>query len=76
MAITPQSENISQDSATKTVYKYYDKDSNPIFKAKEIFKNQAKIILHPYYANKRNDNISQGGIKTVELVGWQRLEDL
>jgi hypothetical protein len=76
MALIPQEENLINDLATKSVFYYCDLHLKPVFKAKEIFKKEGKIILYPYYVNKKTDVIRQGKIKTVEFVGWSQLEDL
>lgn len=76
MAINPQSENISLENDSVLEYSYYDKDSNPIFKAIKVFKVENKIIIYPYFVNRRTDAITQGKIKSVEFQGWSNLNDL
>ncbi len=74
--IEPQKENVFLDNPTKTVIKYYNAQGEPIFKAKEILKTQNKVIIYPYYVNRRNDNITKPKIKKIEFNGWNNLEDL
>jgi len=76
MTPNPQSENIKIDNSTKTVYFYYDKAGKPVFKAKEIFKKTARILIYPYSANPLNDEITRRRIKSLEFLGWASLESL
>lgn len=76
MPYTPNQENITSDNAIKTVYSYCDGTGVPVFIAREIYKKEAKIIIHPYYPNRNTGTISQSKIKTVEFNGWTRFEDL
>lgn len=76
MPINPQAENISLDNDSVLEYSYYDKDSKPIFKTIKVFKTENKIIIYPYFANKRTDVITQNKIKSVEFQGWDNLNDL
>jgi hypothetical protein len=76
MPYTPNEENVTSDNAIKIVYSYCDSNGMPIFVAREIYKKEAKIIIHPYYPNRNAGTISQSKIKTVEFQGWTRFEDL
>ncbi len=76
MALIPQTENLFSDTASKSVYKYYDKNKKDIFKTKEIFKSQKKIIFYLYFLDKRTDVITRPKIKEIEFNGWDKLENL
>ncbi|OJW81747.1 MAG: hypothetical protein BGO69_14670 [Bacteroidetes bacterium 46-16] len=76
MPYTPNDENITVDNAQKTVFHYCDDKSIPIFLARELFKKQAKLIIHPYYANRTTGAIRQPRVTTIEFLGWTRFEDL
>lgn len=76
MPINPQAENISIENDSILEYSYYDANSNPIFKTVKVFKTDNKIIIYPYFANKRTDVITQNKIKSIEFHGWNSLNDL
>lgn len=73
---TPFKENLTDDSDEKSVYEYCDSAALPIFKARERYKKENKIIVYPYYANRRTNAISQGKIKKIEFLGWEEFNDL
>lgn len=72
----PLKENITIDDAVKTVFEYCDSAGNPIFKAREKFKSEAKVVIYPYFANKRTNAITQGKVKKIEFLGWSEFEDI
>jgi hypothetical protein len=76
MKYLPQTENIVYDNKQKVVYYYCDKTGKPIFKAKEIYKNKAKIVVYPYYVDLGTDEIFQRKIRTLEFEGWSTLGNL
>jgi len=76
MELKPQQENVIEENNDKTTYYYVDKNLKPIFRAKEIFKNESKIIIYPYWAIKNTDRINRPKIKVIEFRGWNSLEDL
>ena len=41
-------ENQTSENDVKVIFHYCDKEGKPIFKTKEIFKKEKKIILYPY----------------------------
>jgi hypothetical protein len=73
---TPNEENITTDNANKTIFSYCDSDGNPIFKAKEIFKNENKFIYYPYSVNPTDGSVKSKKIKTIELKGWSNQSDI
>lgn len=68
--IQPLTENQFSDDQTKTVFYFYDKDGNPVHKAKEIYKNQDTIILYPYSLNRTTGQVTSKKIKEIEFRGW------
>jgi hypothetical protein len=73
---TPNQENLVEDLTSRSVYKYCNDEGNPIFKTKEIFKNELKFIFYPYSINSNDGRISQKKIKTIELIGWNELNKI
>src|SRR5690606_36674731 len=59
----------------KQVYHFCDDTGNPIFKTKEIFKNEHKIVFYPYSISNTN-GIKSKKIKTIELKGWPTTDDI
>ena len=39
--ILPNEENLHQDTEEKSVYYFFDKDSKPVYKSKEVYKKEA-----------------------------------
>lgn len=76
MTYTPQIENLTINEPNKLVYEYCDISGNPIFKSIEIDKTKDIIKLNLYRVNRKTDEITQGKIKTLELVGWSSLPEL
>lgn len=68
--IQPLAENQFSDDMTKTVFYFYDKDGNPVHKAKEIYKNLDTIILYPYSLNRNTGQVTSKKIKEIEFRGW------
>ncbi|MEZ4924820.1 MAG: DUF4263 domain-containing protein [Saprospiraceae bacterium] len=73
---TPSKENITVDDASKTVYEYCDNIGTPIFKARELFKGENRLVIYPYFANRRTNAISLGKIKKIEFIGWSKFDDI
>lgn len=69
-------ENLILDNDLKSVYKYCDEDGTPVFKSKEIFKNERKIIFYPYSVNSNDGSVSAKRIKSIELRGWDKISDI
>lgn len=76
MTFIPQKENITTNNSDKLIYEYCDISGKPIFKAVEIDKTIDKITLNLYRVNRKTDEITQGKIKQLELIGWEMLSDL
>lgn len=74
--IQPLTENHFSDDQTKTVYYFYDKDGNPVHKAKEIYKNQDTIILYPYSLNRTTGQVTSKKIKEIEFRGWTNINTI
>ncbi len=69
-------ENLILDNDLKSVYKYCDEEGTPVFKSKEIFKNEKKIIFYPYSVNSIDGRVSAKRIKSIELRGWDKSSDI
>lgn len=76
MSHTPNQENITADNSQKTIYSYCNGSGIPVFNAREIFKSQAKILIHPYFPNRTTGAIIQPKVKTIEFIGWTAFQDL
>lgn len=64
-------ENQTSENDIKIVFHYCDDEGKPIFKTKEIFKTQKKIILYPFgVTGDEVQMIVTKRIKTIELRGW------
>jgi len=74
--IQPLTENIYSDDQTKTVYYFYNKDSYPVHKAKEIYKNQELIVVFPYSLNRTTGQVTSKKIKEIEFRGWSNLSSV
>lgn len=76
MSIVPFSENLKPSRKKKVdTWFFYDESSKPIFKTKEIFKYSKRIVAHPYSAS-RIHGIKSKKVKTIEFIGWDRIEDI
>lgn len=67
---TPDSENKISETTDTITFSYCDHKGNPIFKTKEIFKNEKKVIFYPFSINNIDQSIRPKRIKRLELVGW------
>lgn len=74
--MTPNQENLTADSAVKTVYHYCDINGQPVHKAKEVFKQERRIILYPYSLNRLTGQVSPKKIKQLEFIGWTDVNKL
>lgn len=64
-------ENQTSENDVKITFHYCNNDGKPIFKTKEIFKTEKKIILFPYgITGDADEMIVTKRIKTIELRGW------
>jgi len=75
MNIIPNQENLFEDNSSKQVFYYFNDVSKPIFKTKEIFKTENKIILYPYSVS-TSEGIKSKKIKVIEFRGWATLGDI
>lgn len=73
---TPEKENLVYSSAEKDTYYYCDITGNPSHKSKVIFKDDDKIIFHPYSVSRIDGSIRPKKIKTIELVGWDDIHKI
>ena len=70
-------ENKTSENDNKMVFHYCDDEGKPIFKTKEIFKTEKKIILYPYGVTGDEDEmIVTKRIKTIELRGWSDIDSV
>ena len=72
----PNQENITTNSASSEAYFYCDNEGLPIFKTKEVFKDEAKIVLYPYSVSPTDGIIKSKRIQKIEFLGWNSLEDI
>jgi len=75
MHIIPNQENLVEDNSSKLVFYYCNDVGKPIFKTKEIFKTENKIILYPY-STSASEGIKPKKIKVIEFRGWATLGDI
>ena len=71
----PNQENLTSDTNVKQVYHYCDDQSNPVYKTKEVFKNDKKFIFYPYSVS-QSKGVSGKKIKSIEFRGWDSIDDL
>jgi hypothetical protein len=70
-------ENQTSENDVKVIFHYCDKEGKPIFKTKEIFKKEKKIILYPYgVTGDDSEMIVTKKIKTIELRGWNDINSI
>ena len=70
-------ENQTSENDVKITFHYCDGEGKPIFKTKEIFKTENKIILYPYgITGDEDDMVVTKRIKTIELRGWSDLASI
>lgn len=74
MSIIPNQENLTEDTTTKQVFHYCDDSGKSIFKTKEIFKSENKIIFYPYSIS--SDVAKSKKIKIIEFRGWANISDI
>jgi hypothetical protein len=74
MSIIPNQENLTEDTTTKQVFHYCDDNGKSIFKTKEIFKSENKIIFYPYSIS--SDVAKSKKIKIMEFRGWANISDI
>mgnify|MGYP003607024905 CR=1 FL=1 len=75
MIIIPNEENLIEDNSLKQVFYYCNDVNKPIFKTKEIFKTEKKIIFYPYSIS-LSEGIKSKKIKIIELRGWATIADI
>ena len=71
MPLEPNQENRTQKTAKKEVFHYFNSESKPVYKTKEI--EGDKITFHPYNVNRADDTAKPKRIKTVEFGGWKTI---
>lgn len=71
--IIPDQENLTQDTAEKLVYHLYDKGNKAVYKTREEFKGQKRILVYPFNFNRKNGQITAKKIKSIEFKGWDSL---
>lgn len=76
MPFQPYSENLTRETAIKQTFSFSDEEGNAVFKAKEIFKKEKRIIFFPFSINRKLNQINPKKIKSVEFVGWKKETDL
>lgn len=76
MPTFPNQENLSFENDSKKVYYYFDSDSKPIYKTKEIFKKEKLFIFYPFTLNRSLGQIKPKKIKTIEFRGWTNIQSL
>ena len=70
-------ENQTSENDVKVIFHYCDKEGKPIFKTKEIFKKEKKIILYPYsVTGDDSEMIVTKKIKRIELRGWNDINSI
>lgn len=74
--IIPNEENLHQDSEEKSVYYFFDKDSKPVYKSKEVYKKEAVIRLFPFNVLRKSGQLTPKKIKVIEFRGWNTLEEI
>lgn len=66
----PNEENLKQSTKNKDIYYYYDNGNKPVFKTKEIFKKEKRVIFYPYSINNIDQSIKPKRIQQLEFVDW------
>lgn len=74
--ITPNQENLSSDKSGKEIYHFYDADSLPVFKTKEIDTNNRLFVFYPFSLNKSIGSIKSKRISVIEFRGWDDINKL
>ncbi|RYF99879.1 MAG: hypothetical protein EOO07_36175, partial [Chitinophagaceae bacterium] len=72
----PNQENLTATSRSGDIYFYCDNEGQAIFKTKEVFKNEAKIVLYPYSVSPTDGVVKSKRIQKIEFLGWDSLEDI
>lgn len=71
----PNQENLITETETKQIFYYCNEDGKPIFKTKEIFRHEKRIVFYPYSVSSF-DGIKSKKIKSIELRGWDDSVDI
>jgi hypothetical protein len=69
-------ENIKSDDLNKTIFYYVDQNGREVFKTKEIYKKEAKIIVYPYSVNRATGQVNPKKIKAIEFIGWNSINNI
>lgn len=73
--VEPNSEAVYRDLGSKTEWQYFDEHCNPIHISKVVHKDKPLILIYPF-SYSRERGLSKKKIKTIELRGWDRLNDV
>ena len=73
---TPNQENIIDSTSVLDEYFYCDQYGEPIFKTKEIFKQEPKIVFYPYSVNPQDGSVKSKRITKMEFIGWTDLKNI
>jgi hypothetical protein len=72
----PNQENKTSENAKLIIFHYCNEEGVPVFKTKEIYKNEKKFVFYPYSIDRKDGIIKAKRIKKLELIGWGRIEDI
>ena len=73
--ILPNQENLIEDNSTKQVFYFCDDDSKAIYKTKEIYKVDQKLVFYPYSVSIA-EGVKGKKIRCLELRNWKSVEDV
>ena len=72
----PNQENITTQIGSKTIYHFYNSESTPVFKTREILNNGNKIIVYPFSVRINTGQVSTKKIKQIEFIGFNGLQNV
>jgi len=72
----PSEENLTSESSNKSVFHYCNSEEKAVFKTKEIFKIEKRIIFYPYSVDPTNESVKPKRIQTIELKGWDDISKI
>ncbi|HLX54822.1 MAG TPA: hypothetical protein VKR58_12815, partial [Aquella sp.] len=72
----PNQENLITVSTAIEIYFYCDNEGKAVFKTKEVYKKEPRIVVYPYSVSPTDGIVKSKRIQKLEFLGWNALEDI